>query len=356
MTETTNDDGITLIRNVTQTNTTCYDANGGEVSTHTSTRTSQDYSSLFTLGGGGSDTPRYTPPQGDEQCNVPTSCDQSSACAPMYACAMRLFESVAVSDDGDLQINTSLAVDHPNDICTQDEIEAAGCTGCVKFALAPAAHGGLPPFLVDLLSASTRCSRTLTASQATTSCATFPFWPFNNLADGVSIGRPRPREAATSTSQIFPTGSRRPRRAPYYSPGPSPYPWFSPGPYPSPYPSPHPWWPHPGVDCSNVPEICSGECRDYAYCVDDPDTNCANAPSECNTVCSPYVQCNDLCSSVCGPVSDICNGPEDRNKPECASCAACLDQRMPGWDCPCPVGVRWPRTRASPSAPTVWRA
>ena len=335
VTETTNDDGITLIRNVTQTNTTCYDANGDVVSTHThtSTRTSQDYSSLFTLGGGGSDTPRYTPPQGDEPCNVPTSCD---ACAPMYACAMRLFESFAVSDDGDLQINTSLAVDHPNDICTQDEIEAAGCTGCVKFALAPAAHGqnGLTPFLVDLLSAINALLANTPSDQIPTNDElrqAFPFWPFNNLADGVSIKDvlDHVKYCDVDLSDLpdwagFPTPSPGPDYSPgpYYSPDPSPYPWYSPE--PSPDSRPPPLWDNPSCDtdipdvctldgecgyiyqclfpelpqgdCSNVPEMCTGPCRDYSYCVDPStgqpgsqyDDDCANAPSDCGQVCGPY--------------------------------------------------------------------
>ena len=221
----------------------------------------------------------------------------------MYACAMRLFESFAVSDDGDLQINTSLAVDHPNDICTQDEIEAAGCTGCVKFALAPAAHGqnGLPPFLVDLLSAINALLANTAGIPCNDELHTVPFWPFNNLADGVSIVDvldhvkycdvdlsdlpDGPSSLALASPSPGPDYSRRPvllagRRRTRASPEPSPD------------SRPPPLWVDPSCD-ADIPDVCTlegtcgyiyqclfrasrrlqqcafvmctGPCRDYAY-------------------------------------------------------------------------------------------
>ena len=257
----------------------------------------------------------------------------------MYACAMRLFESFAVSDDGDLQINTSLAVDHPNDICTQDEIEAAGCTGCVKFALAPAAHGqnGLPPFLVDLLSAINALLANTPSDQIPTNDElrqAFPFWPFNNLADGVSI-----KDVLDHVKYCDVDLSDLPDWAGF--PTPSPGPDYSPGPSaarrtrrrtrgtrrsPRRTRVPPPLWDNPSCD-ADIPDVCTldGECGYIYQClfpelpqvataatcprcapgraattrtVSDEtqpgsqyDDACDNAPSDCGQVCAPYVPC-----------------------------------------------------------------
>ena len=142
-----------------------------------------------------------------------------------------------------------------------------------------------------------------------------------------SIKRSRRPDARLQHRRLVPDASPGPDYSPgpRYSPGPSPYPWYSPE--PSPDSRPPPLWDNPScdtdipdvctldgecgyiyqylfpelpqVDCSNVPEMCTGACRDYSYCVDPStgqpgsqyDDDCANAPSDCGQVCGPYVQC-----------------------------------------------------------------